>query len=285
MIITHPISTYLNEHLGVFLQSKDLNEETVTAVTNDVENRLTSLLSHWNDAKSRSPLLLTVLEEGTFYMPYHKEVNALVVLAVRNSDQIQHLHSELKLLDDSEIRTLTSQAIEYFATVDLAELARQAEQPAQDLFGSLPSRYPLAWEAFQQIALSTMKYQYVTYTPTATDLPDLPALESGVDSQILDDLTQIQNGEISFLFRDSFKWISRDTDHLLHVIELVLRANKTVITHNYYISNGTVAYRKPLMKPASKQSDIAKKFDNKKGLWNRHKDSLRLLKKYIVPAE
>jgi len=285
MIITNPIETYLNEHLRVFLQSKELNEDTITAITTDAEARLTSLLSHWNDAEFRSTLLLTALEEGTFYMPFHKDVNPLVVLAVRNSDPIQNLHSEQKLLDDSEMRALTTQAIEFFAGVDLAELTGQLDKPEHDLFGSLPSKYPLAWEAFKQIALSTMKYQYVTYSPAAADLADLPALESGVDGQLREELAKIQSGEISFLFRDSFKWISRNTETLLHVIELVLRANKTVITHNYYISNGTVAYRKPLMKPASKPSDIAKKFDNKKGLWNRHKDSLRLLKKYIVPAE
>jgi hypothetical protein len=101
--------------------------------------------------------------------------------------------------------------------------------------------------------------------------------------QIEEELAKIQSGEISFLFRDSFKMISRNTDKLFYIIEYVLRANKIVITHNYYLSNGVIARRKPLLKPAQKQTDIYKKFNNKTGLVKRHQDSLRLLKKFIVP--
>ena len=283
--MTNPISTYLNEHLRAFLAEKALNEDTVSAVANDMEDRLVSVISRWNDLDFRSTLLLAAVEEAAFYMPLHDSINALVVLAVRNSDLLQDLHEKQGLLDDSEIRALTSQAIEYFAKVDLTQLAGQLEARPNDPFGALPSKYPLAWEALQQLALGTRKFPSKTYEPQTAEIRELPALEQVVDGELLEDLLRMQNGEISFLFRDSFKMISRNLDKLYYVIEYVLRANHTVITHNYYISDGMVARRKQLLKPASKPSDTARKFDNKTGLVNRHKDSLRLLKKFIVPRE
>jgi hypothetical protein len=285
LIITNPISSYLTEQLGVFLSEKELSEETVAAVTNEIEDRLVSLISRWNDAEFRSTLLQVALEEATFYMPLHLEINALVVLAIRNSDLLQDLHGTQQVLDDKELRTLTSQAIEFFAEIDLAQLAGELETRENDPFGALPTKYPVTWEALKQLALGTTRFSDKKYEPLTAELADLPSVEQVVEGDLLKDLTQIQQGEISFLFRDSFKMISRNTDKLFYVIEYVLRANKIVITHNYYVSNGLVARRKPLLKPAQKPSDIAKKFDNKKGLVKRHQDSLRLLKKFIVPSE
>lgn len=143
----------------------------------------------------------------------------------------------------------------------------------------------MAWEALEQLALGTTRFPSKTYEPQTEEIRELPKLEQVVDGELLEDLLRMQNGEISFLFRDSFKMISRNLEKLHYVIEYVLRANNTVITHNYYISDGMEARRKQLLKPASKPSDIARKFDNKTGLVNRHKDSLRLLKKFIVPTE
>ncbi|MGB8957342.1 MAG: hypothetical protein WCC10_18360 [Tumebacillaceae bacterium] len=283
--MTNPISTYVTEHLRVFLQEKELSEDTLVALTNDIEDRLVSVISRWNDADFRSTLLLVAVEEATFYTPLHDSINALVVLAVRNSDVLQDLHGTQGVLDDSEIRALTSQAIEFFAEVDLAQLSGQLEPRPNDPFGALPTKYPVAWEAVQQLALGTARFPNKTYEPQTAELHELPKFEQVVDGELLEDLMRIQNGEISFLFRDSFKMISRNIDKLYYVIEFVLRRNNTVITHNYYISDGMVARRKQLLKPAHKPTDIARKFDNKTGLVNRHKDSLRLLKKFIVPSE
>ncbi|ARU62128.1 hypothetical protein CBW65_14820 [Tumebacillus avium] len=267
----------------MFLRNKDLNDDTVAAVSGEIEQRLTALLARWNDEEYRSTLLQPALEEATFYMPFHRDVNALIVLAVRNSQQLQDLHSAQGLLDDSEIRAITTQAIEFFADVDLAAAASELTAPDNDPFGALQDKYPLAWTAFYQLAHSTRLPK--TYEAVTAGSTELPSLEQIADGSLQNDLTQIQNGEISLLFRDSFKMISRDLDQLFAVIEFVLRAGKTVITHNFYLSNGMVSRRNPLLKPAAKPSDIAKKFDNKKGLVSRHKDSLRLIKKYIVPKE
>ncbi|ASS76015.1 hypothetical protein CIG75_14280 [Tumebacillus algifaecis] len=281
IIITNLITTYTAEHLGPFLRSKEVSENTVAAVTHDIDNRLASLLSRWNDDKFRSTLLLTALEEGTFYMPFHPEINGLVVLAVRNSPQLDNLHHTEGILDNTDIRKVTSQAIQYFAEVDLTQAADQVTARPDDVFATLPTTYPLAWEAFHQLAGATRLPK--TYEPQPADLADLPDLDQVVDGELLQDLTQIQHGEISFLFRDSFKMLSRNLDQLFYVIEYVLRANKTLITHNFYLSNGMVSRRNPVLKPAQKPIEIAKKFENKKGLVSRHKDSLRLIKKFIVP--
>ena len=69
--MTNPVSTYVNEHLRAFLAEKALNEDTVAAVANDMEDRLVSVISRWNDADFRSTLLLAAVEEATFYMPLH----------------------------------------------------------------------------------------------------------------------------------------------------------------------------------------------------------------------
>jgi hypothetical protein len=282
----NPINTYLTEHLSTFLRDKELSEDTISALTQEVEDRLVSVISRWNDTEFRSTLLQVALEEATFYMPLHLDINSLIVLAIRNSDHLQDLHGTQRVLDDSEIRALTSQAIEFFAEVDLAQLAGELNAPESDPFGALPTKYPVAWEALKQLAINTTRFASQTYEPLTADLTDLQSLEDqDLEGDLLKELIQIQNGEISFLFRDSFKMISRNTDKLFYIIEYVLRANKIVITHNYYLSNGMVARRKPVLKPAQKPSDIAKKFNNKTGLVKRHQDSLRLLKKFNVPSE
>ena len=121
--MTNPISAYLTDDLSTYLRDKELSEETVSAVANDIEDRLASLVSRWNDAEFRSTLLQTAMEEATFYMPLHREINALVVLAIRNSDRLQDLHGVQQVLDDKDIRALTTRAIESFAVADLAQLA------------------------------------------------------------------------------------------------------------------------------------------------------------------
>ncbi|TCP53420.1 hypothetical protein EV586_106169 [Tumebacillus sp. BK434] len=265
----------------MFLQHKELNADTVAAVTGDIEQRLTALLARWNDTGYRAALLQPALEEATFYMPFHREAGPLVVLAIRYSPLLQDLHGAHGLLDDTDIRAITTQAVEFFSGVDLAAAAGELSTPDADPFHHLPAQYPLAWAAFDQLARSTRLPK--TYEAVTAAGSELPPLEQFADGSLLEDLQGIERGEISFLFRDSFKMISRDLDQLFAVLEFVLRANKTVITHNFYLSNGMVSRRNPLLKPASKPGDIAKKFDNKKGLVSRHKDSLRLIKKFIVP--
>ena len=73
--MTNPISTYVTEHLSVFLRDKELSEETVTAVTNEIEDRLVSILSHWNDAEFRFTLLLVAQEEAAFPLHLYTSVH------------------------------------------------------------------------------------------------------------------------------------------------------------------------------------------------------------------
>ncbi|MGZ4135354.1 MAG: hypothetical protein ACXVPC_09335, partial [Tumebacillaceae bacterium] len=131
-----------------------------------------SLISRWNDEEFRSTVLLITHEEATFYMPLHPDINALVVLAVRNSHELQELHAQEGVLDNSEIRALTSQAIEFFAEVDLTTLAGELTSTENDPFGALPTKYPVAWEAIKQLALGTTRYTSTTFEPLTADGAD-----------------------------------------------------------------------------------------------------------------
>ena len=126
----------------------------------DVRDRLTSVLSRWNDEAFRRPVLQTGIEEARFYQPasVELEIRALVVIAVRNS-RVGDLNADVPAtpglrhaLADAEMPAITGQAIRYFSQIDLAALSEYLSPPQNDVFGNLPAQYPTAWNAISHLA-------------------------------------------------------------------------------------------------------------------------------------
>ena len=68
--------------------------------------------------------------------------------------------------------------------------------------------------------------------------------------------------------------ITRNPRKLFSVLEFVLASGRAVVTHNYYVRNGYVARRTPLVRPAHDVSDLRMKFHDTSGLLPGHLEAI-----------
>jgi hypothetical protein len=94
-------------------------------------------------------------------------------------------------------------------------------------------------------------------------------------------LRLVLHGIVPALFSDSFKMITRNPAKLFEVLEFVLCQDRAVVTHNYYVRNGYVARRSPLLRPAHTTQQAREKFQNCAGLGRTHEVALRAIAAYL----
>ena len=70
----------------------------------------------------------------------------------------------------------------------------------------------------------------------------------------------------------------REQRHLYPVLEFVLATPVPVVTHNYLITNGYVARRRKLLRPAHLDSEIEPKLTQLDGAVRRHRDYLETVR-------
>ena len=103
-------------------------------------------------------------------------------------------------------------------------------------------------------------------------------VEAGFDPRLndflADVLRRIEKKELGLFFSLSFKWITRNPEKLLAVIDHILRFGGTVVTPNYLLSPVYLARRHPLLRPAHFASEIAAQVANPDGLSKRHREVL-----------
>jgi hypothetical protein len=171
----------------------------------------------------------------------------------------------------------------------LITVSKGTLKPSVDPFENIPLEYPLAWYAMQNLSQCTnfttfeanefQKNQTSTITKKNTS-GIFVEVQSGIDPTINHTLNNIleniKDREQLFFFSDSFKMITRHPEKLYKIIETVLNANAPVVTFNYYISNGYVARRTSLLKPAHSEKDLNEKFKKSSGLRKVH---LEIIKK------
>ena len=307
-----PIATYLRQHLTGQLASRGLTDQKIAPVVEDVRCRLTSLLSRWDDLAFCKTLLFLGREEATFYDPADADLNvrSLVVMAIRNSlvenlastpEAARRMGAAGPVLLDRDMPTITSDAVRFFSEVNLSDLARASagDIGGADAFSGLPTAYPAAWRALSE--LSTLEGAESDYPAVPANLPgfavgrSLPAgwqagespsqvlsgMERAIEPPLLRVLRLIKNGVVPALFADSFKMITRHPAKLLEVIEFVLSSDRAVVTHNYYINNGHVAQRIPLLRPAHTVREARDKFQDLSGLSPGHERALREISAYL----
>jgi hypothetical protein len=178
------LDRYTSDVLTRQLAACGLMADQIAPIVADVAVRLRAVLSRWNAASFRDPLLLLGWEEGSFYAPASVDTatRALVVVAVRNSlvesigsrdpTAVRYGLSSLDVPDDV-MPALTGAAAEAFGRVDLAALAGTVPVPPADAdpYGHLPERYPAAWAALTALAGLTetprREARYAAVTPNA----------------------------------------------------------------------------------------------------------------------
>ena len=76
--------------------------------------------------------------------------------------------------------------------------------------------------------------------------------------------------------------ISRNINKLFRVINFLLQCDATVVTENYYITNGRIDIRKSIVREAHGTKDANKKLLYTKGLSAKHADALKNVAKSIL---
>jgi hypothetical protein len=281
------------------LRSLGLNKRQREIVIDDVSGRLESLLFHWSDLAFRRTILILGTEEASFWEPQTAslEIRSLVVVAIRNSliedlgashPYTKALESRKKQLRDEQMPSLTSEATKYF---EAADLNVAPVQPKKDLFGDLPRRFPNAWHALALLSgsskneiaceLPIMEAKSMDSSDAKWKVQHHNAIASGIDprldAHLVDILRQIELGEAHLFFSPSFKFITRNPEKLLFVLDHVLRYGGTLMTLNYLLSPTYLARRNPLIRPAHFTSEIESQVANPHGLGERHKDLLASL--------
>jgi hypothetical protein len=290
------VQGYTQSVLAPQLGSLGLTKRQRKIVSEDVTQRLESLLSHWSDVPFRQTLLAIGREEAAFWEPCNAslDIRSLVVVAVRNSlitdlnatrAYTKALRSPREFLPDQQMPWITGEAINYFqaANIDTVQI-----QPKRDLFGSLPRRFPNAWHVLSLLGNSSeneiaynlpmAKAEPVDFSAYRRGDGDYKDIESGFDPSLngylADVLQKIERKEIGLFFSLSFKWITRNPEKLLSIIDHVLRFGGTVLTPNYFLSPHYLARRHPLLRPAHFSSEIAAQKANPDGLSERHREVL-----------
>jgi hypothetical protein len=290
------IEEYAQSVLAPQLLTLGLNKHQRAIVLEDVARRLESLLSHWSDLPFRRTVLVLGTEEASFWEPRNAslEIRSLVVVTVRNSlitdlnadrAYTAMLRARKQFLPDEQMPWITGEAINYFQALDFDHLQVLAQQ---DIFGSLPCRFPKAWHALSLLGNSSDHEIECQLPETEGETMDLSALQGctpaqtviasgidpGIDRFLMDILSQIEQREIGALFTTSFKHITRNPVKLLSVIERILCSGGTVLSPNYLLSPTYIARRNPLLRPMHFKNEMAGQLANPIGLTQRHKAAL-----------
>ena len=290
------VQGYTQSVLAAQLESFGLTQRQREIVVNDVTERLESLLYHWSDVPFRRTVLAIGMEEASFWEPRSAsiEIRSLAVVAVRNSlltdlnashAYTKALRSQRELLTDRQMPWVTGEAIKYFQAVNLDAIQ---PQPQRDMFGSLPRRFPNAWQVLSLLGNSTDREMACTLPMTVAEPMELSAsrvdvlrhdeIESGIDPGLnhflADVLKKVENKEIGPFLSSSFKGITRNPEKLLSIIDHVLRFGGTVLTPNYLLSPTYLARRDPLLRPAHFGSELPAQIANTDGLSKRHREAL-----------
>ena len=297
------VSNYIKNILDVQLKEFGVSQGSRQKILANIHDQINSVLFHWEDIEFRKTILLIGQEEGVFYQPNAElDIKSFVVVAIRNS-LFEVLASEayadmgLKVyLPDSCIVEVTGEAIRYFSINRPETLFVTAETGFNDVYGGLPIKYPIAWNAINTLAntnkislrfakvigkedqeLLLMLPEEVEKTLDFNNKVILNGYDSNFDEQLLRSLYLVKNYQSALFFTDCFKFATRNIDKLFRIIEFVLYNEKVFVTANYWISNGYVEKRKKLLKPSSSTVDMKTKLHDYNGISKKHKIFLKNL--------
>lgn len=302
------LTQYIEECLIPRLTLVGLNTNMAFMVSNDIKNRLSAIIGRWDDTYFRQTLLLTGLEEANFYHPSAKlEVKSMVVVGIRNSlledlastrDAAKKLGADNRIISDDNIKTITSDAIKFFSKVDLSLLSQENLYKEDNPYYQLQNKYPLAWAALREVnkmvgneakympiedknISSLTESNFPIHNTNSIDSVVLSGMDPTIDTKLMSILKAIENSQLEVFFSDSFKMVSRHPDKLFKIINFVLGHSASFVTFNYYLSNGYVAKRRPLLKPAHKDIEQRYKLTKLTGLEKKHQQALKCIRSMV----
>jgi hypothetical protein len=305
------IELYLSNILRAQLDSFGVDALYVERIVNTVREQVQSCIYHWNDVNFRKALLLIGSEEGTFYKPYAEDdIRNFVVVTIRNSE-VECLQSEnfseaglSRELDDIDVKSITSAAIEYFKKVDFSIMQKEMEPPVFDKYCELSRKYPISWRTLYELACT--KKQISEYGSVARlakpNIDTLPIINEkkniGINSNLASIGACVVSDGISYsadpqlrglidmcvaeeqpFVVDGFKSLTRNIEKLLLILEYLLFHNADFVTSNYYLFNGHVERRTKLIRVGRSFDDGLRNWSKTAGLGARHRVVLELATK------
>ena len=300
------IEQYLTSILQKQLEAYGVCDDFIKRIIGTVRSQIISCVFHWSDVKFRKALLLIGSEEGIQYEPYAgDDIRNFVVVTIRNSEieTIQSRNCTQAGLSDhlnsADVRDITSAAIEYFKGFNFIEIQTKVESPSPDIYADLAKKYSVAWGALTKLANS--KTQIVDYGKEARPFPvsidALPyeqetrtllkdVLPSGFNVSLVSDgisfsidrhlkemLAQCVNEGMPFV-TPCFKFLTRNIEKLLLIMEYLLSNDVPFVTANYYLSNGHTERRLKLLKAGRSYADSMYDLRRIAGLGAKHSDVL-----------
>lgn len=278
-------------------QLKEMRYRFRIKMSEDIKNRMCSLLIRWDNESFRRTILFPTKEEALFYEPFvENEIREFVVATIRNSmleiaaSDNSNLFKMLKPLTNDRIRAITSNAINYFEQCNMEVLREEVQQMEyEDVYVNAKNKYPLAWEVLERAAvLEKEEYEYEVVKIQGIGKEDFNykynnsfkvVVCDGYTLEFDDDLKQILgsviSGDLDVFFVDSFKTLARNFEKVLHVLQIVLENNKIFVTSNYYISDGYIEKRRKIRRAAHNEQDMILNIQQWKSAPPRLKEILR----------
>lgn len=267
------IDIYVNDILKKQLQKLKLPNYGLYSILNNVKQQLYSLIKNYHDKEFINAIFLTVCEEGNFYEPkISNELGCLVVLTIRDSlyeviASVSYKEYGLKEpVDNDFTKMITSSALEYFKDVDLDKLSKNIDiDEEDDYYRKITDKYPVTMKALKELAKLNDKMTECEYKKVITEKYDLIELNKEelkektdktllngysleIDDNLIHFLKGIKENKSHFFYVDSFKYLSRNLDKNLRIIEFILTHDALFLTSNFYISNGYVSRRENIIR-------------------------------------
>lgn len=298
------VARYLDTLLMSQLREIGFTSPQARRISEDVDRRLRSLLAGWGDLPFRDIVLLLGAEDALWYDPQSVPlpIRALVVMGVRNSmledatatrPAVSALRAARVRISDSQIPTITAAACRFFGDYYAAHGTWdvQALPPERDVFRRLAGAFPRAWAWLQRLAtlteldvdLGDVPLDFPAPPPEA--LPDqitltptvLSGYDPGIDRTLRQHLDLVRQGEREVLFSPTFKWLTRNPEKLLRVLESLLAWDAGLLTGNYCIHARYLARRARLVRPPHHEREIDSLLRNLDGLAPRHRNMILTL--------
>lgn len=270
------VSYYVQNILKKQLKDLKISNYGLYQILNNVKIQLESIIKNWVDKEFINTLFVMVNEEGLFYEPKTtNNIGSLVVLTIRNSlleviASIDYGDYGLKnAISDSDIRNITTTAIEYFMELNLDELSKKIEIN-EDYYRIIIDKYPVAWNSLTELSKCNdgnlertfksypykKEYEIEELSDKVNEATKIN-YENGISAKFNDSLISYLNGiknkKTTLLYVDSFKYLSRNIEKILKVLEFILTHDALFITNNYCISKEYVSRRKEIIRSSHKQ--------------------------------
>lgn len=299
MLEENEIDIYIQKILKKQLSRLKFSNYGLYSVIENVKSQLNSIIKHWNDTDFINAIFCTVIEEGHFYEPYiNDKIGNLVVLGIRNSlleiaASVDYKRYGLKnSLSNKDIKLITSSAIEYFKDIDIDLLSKKISIE-DDYYYDIVKKYNVAYNALvklgncssENLEIEFEKYndkpyvfdEILNYKDVENIGNVVKTITNGISDELPDGLIKLLKGildkESSLFYVDSFKYLSRNFELNLKVLQFLITNNAMFLTNNFLITNGYVSRRKDIVRSSHGNNfnidaiksigDVSKKYKNK----------------------